>query len=172
MRITVRDALVGDAKGFAEIHVKSWQVAYVDYMNGEFLQSMSISKQEEQWNTILESPSEGKYVVAEDSRGVKAFAVYGPARDHDIEGDIAELVALNVHPEHWRNRFGSTLLLDVMKKAKALGYIEIYLWVIEGNEVAIELYTKHGFTHSGIRKVNTKHSGNPIDELRYSASLV
>lgn len=172
MDIVVRDAFVGDAAALAEIHVRAWQVAYEELMNKEYLAGLSVSQRESQWKGILENPGNRKYLVAEKGSAVRAFAAYGAARDRDVDKDTAELIALNVNPDFWRERLGETLLQAVMTKSREEGCEGVYLWVISGNTAAISLYKKYGFSHTGVSKTTDEHSGCSIDEDRYYASLL
>jgi RimJ/RimL family protein N-acetyltransferase len=171
MEIVVRNAILGDETSIAEVHVAAWQAAYREFMSTEFLNSLTIEKRRDMWETALKQPGKGKYIVAEIQNRIQGFAVFGPARDDDLDDFACELVALNVHPNHWRQKIGTTLIRSVFDSSSQENYESVHLWVIEGNLPAIRLYERFGFKNTGKSKTDSSHSGNPIHEIRYSTSL-
>jgi RimJ/RimL family protein N-acetyltransferase len=171
MEIVVRNATLGDEIPIAEVHVAAWQAAYREFMSAEFLSSLSVEKRREMWESALKHPGKGRYIVAEIQTSIQGFAVFGPARDDDLDETACELVAINVHPNYWRRKLGAGLLKSVLDIASQENYKSVNLWVIDGNIPAIRLYERFGFEYTGISKTDSSHSGNPIHELRYSTSL-
>lgn len=51
--MTIRNAIIEDAKDIATIHVKSWQVVYKGLIPQSYLNNLSISKREKSWQKIL-----------------------------------------------------------------------------------------------------------------------
>ncbi len=140
-------------------------------MSAEFLNALSIDKRREMWKSALKQPGKGRYIVAEMQNCIQGFAVFGPARDNDLDESACELVAVNVHPNYWRQKLGSSLLKSVLDSALHENYKSVHLWVIRGNSSAISLYERFGFNYSGKSKIDCSHSGSPIHEVRYSMSL-
>ena len=97
MDVTIRSARVGDEEAIANIHVLAWKVAYKRFMSEEYLSSLSVHEIKIEWKEILSHPGKGKYLIAKAGGIIKGFAVYGPARDEDLDDTAAELVALNIH---------------------------------------------------------------------------
>ncbi|MCR4690566.1 MAG: GNAT family N-acetyltransferase [Lachnospiraceae bacterium] len=58
-------------------------------------------------------------------------------------------VAVALYQEYWSCGIGRTLLEKVLEAAKKAGYEQAELNVVEGNEKAISLYKKLGFTECG-----------------------
>ncbi len=172
MEVFVRKAELGDAASIAKVHVAAWQAAYVEFMGNDFLNSLSVEQKKEQWVNALRQSGPGKYLVAEVENEVQGFAVFGPARDSDLDKSASELVALNVHPKFWRQKLGASLLKRVIENVSQECYESVHLWVIKGNSPAIELYERSGFEYSGASKSDSHHSGKALHELRYSKSLV
>ena len=49
----IRDAELRDARGIAEVHVRSWQAAYVGIIVDEELAELSVDQREQFWMQIL-----------------------------------------------------------------------------------------------------------------------
>ncbi|RAK28791.1 acetyltransferase (GNAT) family protein [Actinoplanes lutulentus] len=60
----------------------------------------------------------------------------------------AELVYLAVDPHSWGSGVGSALLAHVDAEARVAGFSELELWVIAGNERAIAVYERAGWTRT------------------------
>lgn len=172
MEVFVRKANLGDEESIARVHVAAWQAAYIEFMSIDFLNSLSVERKKEMWANALKQPGRGQYIVAEVQNHIQGFAVFGPARDSDLEESASELVALNVHPELWRQNLGASLLKRVLESVSQECYESLHLWVIKGNLPAIRLYERFGFEYSGTSKTDSRHSGSPLQELRYSKLLV
>ena len=54
----IRDAELRDARGIAEVHVRSWQAAYAGIVPDEDLARLSVDQREQFWAQIL---SKGVY---------------------------------------------------------------------------------------------------------------
>jgi hypothetical protein len=54
----IRRATINDARAIAEVHVKSWQVAYRGLLPEDFLQNLSVERREEQWRRALQNPEQ------------------------------------------------------------------------------------------------------------------
>jgi RimJ/RimL family protein N-acetyltransferase len=171
MEVFIRKAKLGDEASIARVHVAAWQAAYRGFMGSEFLNSLSIERKKEMWKNTLKQPGRGKYLVAEVKNNIQGFAVFGPARDSDLDESASELVALNVHPVFWRQNLGASLLKVVLDNVSLEKYKTLHLWVIKGNAPAIKLYEKFGFKYLGKSKTDSNHSGNPLHEMRYSRLL-
>jgi [ribosomal protein S18]-alanine N-acetyltransferase len=66
--------------------------------------------------------------------------------------DEAHVATFAVHPDYRRNGVGWRLLLHALKDTCQEGASHAYLEVRAGNESAIKLYEKFGFTRVGVRK--------------------
>ena len=168
----IRTALVKDVRLIAQIHVSAWQTGYKDIFPARFLASLSVTDKEQFWKKTLQNPGKGQYIVYENAQGIKAFAVFGPARDADLAETSAELVALNVCPQSWRQGIGKKLALSVIAETKNQHYKALFLWVVKDNLKAIRLYEQLGFCLEGKIKRDIRHTGEPLTEIRYSKKLV
>lgn len=165
MSIDVRKAKVGDEVRMAEILVAAWQHAYSGIMSPELLDALDINQKTDMWRTALERAGKGSYLVAEVNGRVEGFAVFGPARDKDLDGaESAEIVAINIDPDHWGSGLGCALLNTMIERLSTDGFGSIYLWVVEQNERALRFYHRNGFASEGGIKTDPKHTG--VQELR------
>jgi GNAT superfamily N-acetyltransferase len=97
---------------------------------------------EKDWRDWLD-PARGLKAVADDGAGL--VGAWVPA---DRDGAV-ELYSMWVHPR-WRGRgVGDLLVGEVVDWAAENGHAVVDLWVAEGNEVAEQLYRRHGFRMTG-----------------------
>lgn len=170
MSIDVRKAKVGDEVRMAEIQVAAWRRAYSGIMSPALLDALDINQKTAMWRNALERAGKGSYLVAEVNGRVEGFAVFGPARDKDLDGsESAEIVSINIDPDKWGYGLGCSLLNFMIERLSNDGYRSICLWVVEQNERAIRLYQRNGFVSEGKIKADPKHSG--IQELRFKRNI-
>jgi len=161
----IRRAEVTDAKCIARLHINVWRDTYMGIMPDSLLDNMDIDEYEKRWSKTLKDPGKGRYLVVDAGKELVGFATFGPARDEDLEGmNSAELVALNISSDYWRQNIGTDLLSAIIDSVKG-NYKNLYLWVAEKNDRAISFYEKFGFIQDGKTKTGNSH-GN-IVELRY-----
>ncbi len=90
MDVTIRNARVGDEDAIANIHVLAWQAAYKDFMSEKYLTSLSVHERKEGWKKTLSNPGKDNYLIAISGGIIRGFAVYGPARDKDLDDTASE----------------------------------------------------------------------------------
>ncbi|KFN02046.1 ribosomal-protein-alanine N-acetyltransferase [Bacillus clarus] len=66
--------------------------------------------------------------------------------------DESHITNIAILPEYRGQKLGDALLKEVIEQAKELGAKTMTLEVRVSNEVAKQLYRKHGFQNGGIRK--------------------
>ena len=173
MSIKVRDATIKDAEKIASIHVDAWRKAYAKYMPKSFLNALDKQQKTLEWERYLSGKDNGSYIVCKLNSSVEGFAVYGRARDTNLSNhNVAELVALNVHPDKWGLGLGSSMLEHVIKDSISKSRDAIYLWVITSNTRAIELYCRNGFIKQNNVREDSRLTGTPLHESRYIKKLV
>lgn len=102
-RMEVRPAALADARTIAEIHVRSWQAAYVDQVPDAYLASLSADQREPIWKEILAAtdwPRMGALVLVEDP-SVVGFTHLAPARDQNASPTTGEVTSIYLAPEVW-----------------------------------------------------------------------
>jgi hypothetical protein len=73
----IRLATPADARGIAEVHVRTWQIAYVDYFSAEYLEGQDRLLEADGLRRREEglANAEWQTVVAEEAGRVLGFAV-------------------------------------------------------------------------------------------------
>ncbi len=170
----VRPATVDDAPRIAEIHVRTWQIAYRGMVPDSILDNMNLKDREGRWREGLSKQAElGQSIFVVEHEGVLAgWILVGPSRDTDVElGEVFELCALYLHPDYWDKGYGYLLTThahDWVKKQQQWKCIT--LWVIEPNARARRFYERLGYRPDGGTKMWEKE-GCSIPELRYRMVL-
>ena len=164
--IALRIAKPDDARAIAEIHVAAWRAAYRGLMPDEFLAALSLEERTAMWSGILSRPSPSRVALAEMDGALAGFCSYGPTRD-DESPDVAEIYAVNIHPDRWRRGAGRALCEHAWREAIARGHTQVTLWVMSGNERARRFYRQLGYALDGTSRTETRLIGTPFDEVRF-----
>src|SRR5271165_2088735 len=90
----IRDAELRDARGIAEVHVRSWQAAYAGIVPDEVLARLSVDQREQLWAQILSKGGRATFVLVNRDL-VVGWSGFGPARDEDCDAIlVAELYGI------------------------------------------------------------------------------
>jgi GNAT superfamily N-acetyltransferase len=161
---TVRPATVDDADAIAQVHVRSWQVAYRGLVPDDHLDAIDWRQWATQRRAGLSDPRNQVQTAVLVDGGMAGFVAWGPARDEDTADRDQEVYAVYVDPPRWRSGYGSTLL------AHALGTVPdgtaVTLWVLEDNRRARRFYEGHGLSADGVTKL-VSIGGADLREVRY-----
>lgn len=156
--IEIRRARPEDARGLAEVHIRTWRIAYAHLLPAETLARLSVPARARRWERILRQNRNPTWVAMDGAR-VLGFASSGPARDPEPPAE-RELYALYLDPD----RHGSGVADGLIREA--IGDRAAYLWVLAGNARAIRFYEKHRFALDGVERVEDAADGTPLPELR------
>jgi ribosomal protein S18 acetylase RimI-like enzyme len=105
-------------------------------------------------------------LVAVGHDSVVGFCELAATRDLDGAPDVGEVMALYVHPDHWRRGAGEALVSAALSEAKRRQYRELTLWVLDSNAPARRFYEHVGFALDGERKVEERPTYS-LHEVRY-----
>ena len=154
----------------ASISVDAWQAAYRGIMPSAFLDALSAVDAQALWERTL---AEGgpSVVVFELDEQVVASCLFGALRDPDVAPGTAEIIALNVHPDHWRRSLGSQLTSFALDRLRAQGFRCATLWVLRDNLRARRFYERHGFQSDHTERSTSELIGSPLCELRYRITI-
>ena len=114
----------------------------------------------------------GQVFVAEDAGRIVGFCDFIPSRDKDVDPEaVAEIAAIYVLPEHWRQGAGRTLCRSALAEAGRQGYHSLTLWVLASNAAARHFYEAMGFRLDGAVKAEKLADGSPLHEVRFQIAL-
>jgi ribosomal protein S18 acetylase RimI-like enzyme len=167
--VMIRDALPKDAKSIANVHVSSWQHAYVNLMPADFLASLTatLPKRAAHWAHAIES-KEADVLVSEVDGNVIGWISVGPCRDEDKPAAASgEVMAIYVLAEYWGKGIGAELWTSGLKRLFDQGYKDITLWVLSANERAVRFYQGLGGREEPGSRRTLVRGGVSLDEVRY-----
>jgi GNAT superfamily N-acetyltransferase len=164
--VAVRRARPEDAVAIAEVHVRTWQAAYGEVLDPERLAAVTVAERLPLWNRLLAAPEQSIFVAEDDGR-VVAFAMVGPSRDPDADGELYAIYAL---PLAWGSGTGSELMAAALAALRESRYRTAILWVLERNPRARRFYEREGWICDGTRKEET-FLGSEVAEVRYAITL-
>jgi GNAT superfamily N-acetyltransferase len=153
----------------AQVHVRSWQVAYRGLLPGDYLDQLRPEDRARAYDFTSLDPLKPRTIVAVDEGLILGFATTAPSRDPDL-ANCGELCALYVDPESWGRGTGRALVSAARAYLFQLGFQRALLWVLRGNLRAERFYQADGWAADGARRTDTVW-GVTVDELRYQRGL-
>jgi GNAT superfamily N-acetyltransferase len=144
---TIRTATATDARGIAEVNIRSWRETYPGIMPETLLASLSLESCTRNWDKALATGS--CVIVAVMDERIVGFVSGGPNRQHeDNETGLAnscecELATLYLLRSHQKLGIGKALFEAFVNVMQSLGYITMAVWVSEQNP-ATGFYCKMG----------------------------
>jgi ribosomal protein S18 acetylase RimI-like enzyme len=169
--VPVREAILKDARGIAEVHVASWRWAYRELLPDHVLDQLSIDDREAIWRRSLASPEPRRgCLVEEDGGRIVGFAAFGPPEDEGEPAGTGALYAIYLTEAAAGRGIGRKLLERATEAMRAAGFRAAVLWVFEANERARRFYERAGWTLDGGRSTYRIDEGSePI--VRYRLEL-
>ena len=169
--MTIRTAILEDAKDIATIHVKSWQVVYKGLIPQSYLDNLSTSNREKSWQNILTN-SQTHTIVQEIDDLVVGFANFGQTRDQEKDyKTTGEITSIYLNPEYGRKGLATELVEFIFKDMKNRKFTQITLWGLDTNQIACKFYEKMGFKADGATKIDVRENFE-LREIRYLINLV
>jgi ribosomal protein S18 acetylase RimI-like enzyme len=102
---------------------------------------------EKQWRDEF---SRGEWIIAGEE-GKPPDALIGVTRSNDVPSTDRYLEYLWVSPKVRHSKVATNLIHVALKRLEASRVDTVWLWILDGNEPARELYNKLGFTTTGER---------------------
>jgi ribosomal protein S18 acetylase RimI-like enzyme len=126
----VRLARTSDVDDIAAVNVRSWQSHYSAVLPAEVLTSLDPRDLAMSWaSSILNPPlATQRVLVAVDADRVVGYVAIGPSQDPDVDGSTAELLALEIDPDHLRRGHGSRLMAAAVDHLRASGMETVVAW--------------------------------------------
>lgn len=164
--IRIREARTDDAAAMAEVNAAGWRAGYRGLVPHDYLEHLPVAQWRREMTEGLRSPRGDSFTrIAElDGEFAGYCFVAAPGREQPGDSRRAELVALYVEPQRWGLGAGGALVEAALAEAAERGYEEIELWTFEGNDRALGLYERHGFSPDGGRRPFAK-TGTPTVRL-------
>lgn len=147
----VRQANTADSVAISKLLADTWRVAFKDVFSKKFIQDLKDNR----WLPFLQkSFTEGTshILVSEIEGRIAGISMYGPSRDWENEDGIGEILSFYVHPDFWRKKVGSQLMVDTFEALKKEGFDRVDIWVLIENRRAIGFYEKMGFNITESKK--------------------
>jgi GNAT superfamily N-acetyltransferase len=155
MDVVVRQAVAGDARGIAAVHIQGWREAYAHLVPADSLAALSHEQRELRWAELIPAATPTVWVAADGSRVVgwaTASRGHGTPRDHELEG-------LYILASHYGSGAGQALL------DAAIGTEPAFLWVAEDNPRARAFYARNRFVADGAAETHPL-AGTPVRAIR------
>jgi len=156
-----RLAIPDDARAVAELHVRSWQVAYRGVVADDFLDSMDVDRRQEVIDRLIRDESRCLLVSERDGR-VAGFSMLG----HSDDEGWGEVLAIYASPDYWGVGVGYDLMTDSVGWLSEQGFERAMLMVLEANPRARAFYERQGWS-LGKRIRIENIGGRDLTEVRY-----
>lgn len=162
----IRTATAADAQKIAQIHIQTWRAAYRGQISDVALDALNVERRTAFWRERLTRAKDSVF-VAEDN-DVLGFCELIPSRDKDADPQtVAEIVAIYIHPAHWRKGAGRALYNYALTEARQRGCATVTLWVLASNSNARRFYEAMGFSLDGATKTEQASDGSNLHEIRF-----
>ena len=170
MTFTIELAVAADADAIADVHVRSWAVAYRGQIPDELLDYRTIEVRVGQWREWFDAPPLGSAMcVARVDGEIVGFIDYGACRDDDARPDWGEAYAMYLVREAWGTGIGRALFERATTDLITAGFTHLSLWVLDTNARARRFYEIAGWQADGAEKTEVR-AGFAMRELRYARS--
>jgi GNAT superfamily N-acetyltransferase len=163
----VREATPDDTEAIVSVTVAGWRAGYRDIVAPENLADLPVDRWRHEVGLGLRRPLDDAftYVAEIDGRFAGYCYVAAPSRESELGPAVAELVAIYVDPEQWRQGAGEALVGAAMERLAGLPYTEVALWTFKENDRAIAFYERDGWRPDGAEKIHAR-TGAPA--VRYT----
>lgn len=132
------------------IHALGWRDTYVGHVPGAYMERVIT---DDHWvDYFRQDHADGRchgLLLYRDDTPV-ACLNYGTARGQGpgCEG-WGELISFYTHPAERGKGYGGLLMEEALRRLRALGHKNAYVYVLRENEGARHFYAAHGFTWDG-----------------------
>lgn len=163
--MTIREAMLTDARGIAKVHVDAWRSTYTGIIPIAHLDALSYEKGTEKIARWFVHPfPQLKIFVAEHAtEGIVGFASGGLERDQDpvYKG---ELFAIYILQRWQRGGIGRVLVKRIADHIASLRVSNMITWVLEANPSRL-FYEKLG--GALVRKKMIEIGGKSLEEIAF-----
>ena len=153
----------------AQVHVRSWQVAYRTLLPDDYLDGLRPEDRAQMYDFASTDPAKPKTMVAEEGGLILGFATTMPSRDASLR-EHGELCALYADPEYWGRGIGVALIAAAREQLQSQGFAKALLWVLAGNVRAERFYRTDKWMPDGMSRTDTVWNAM-VNEIRYLRDL-
>ena len=169
-RLVVRAATADDVEGLAETAIAAWRVGFAGLVPESVDPTLAWRPARIADRVAGRVGDGGRILAAEVEGSVRGLSLYGPSRDRGASAAEGEIVALYVHPDHWRRGVGRALVESSLERLATAGYSEAIVWTLAHSPRNLAFYVALGFERDG--GIQRRPSfGSPL-EVRFRRSLV
>jgi len=143
--LLIRQATPADARAIAEVHIASWQAAYVGLIPQKHIDALDLEQRTMRHREHLKLGERPTIVACRSDGEVVAFASYGPSRGEGAGAEDGEFYALYAHPKAWGEGAGRLLTEHALAALASAGYRNTTVWVLDENQRARRFYERAGF---------------------------
>ena len=149
-----------------------WRSGYKDIVAPDRLADLPIERWRHEVGVGLRRPVADAFTYVAEVEGEFAGYCYvaAPSREADLGPEAAELVAMYVDPDHWRQGVGNTLMRAALERLAGLPYEEAVLWTFKKNDRAIAFYECYGWRPDGAEKIHAR-TGEPAVRFRRPVTM-
>lgn len=161
MTMEIRKLRPGDDLfAVSRVYEEGWRAAYRGLLPQDYLDSIPAGK----WVPYLEQAGRESLLLLKGEK-IVGTASCCASRMPELAG-WGEIVSLYLLPEYWGNSWGKSLLSAAVEQLESMGYRDLFLWVLEGNQRARAFYERMRFRPSGT-DVEHEIGGVPVREIQY-----
>ncbi|MDD2503811.1 MAG: GNAT family N-acetyltransferase [Clostridia bacterium] len=166
--ITIRLAVPTDAPDMAEVHMRSWEVAYKNIIPAEYINEKNATRPE-LYKRIITNDNKTQYVIRKCGETVGIMCVVATPQDDDADAGTCELEGIYLHPNYYRQGIGTQAMSFAFDLGRSMNKKTMTLWVFTENTNTIKFYEKCGFVADG--KTKTYDMGKAMGCIRMRRDL-
>ena len=149
-----------DLFAVSQVYRESWRAAYRGMLPQEYLDSIPAGK----WVPYLEQAGRESLIMLDGDKIIGTTS-YCASRVPELAG-WGEIISIYLLPEYWGRCCGKLLFSAVVEQLENMGYQNLFLWVLEGNQRARAFYERMGFRPGGIY-AEDEIGGMQVREIQY-----
>ena len=149
-----------DLLAVSRVYEESWRGAYRGLLPQEYLDSLPAGN----WVPYLEQAGRESLLLL-DGDGIIGTAGCCASRVPELSG-WGEIASIYLLPEYWGKGWGKLLFSAAVEQLEAMGYRDLFLWVLEGNQRARAFYARMGFRPSKTYRED-EIGGRIVREIQY-----
>lgn len=162
--VLIRWADGSDAESMARVHVESYHNAYRYLMPSDYLESITIERQQKYYEELIRCGGPDKAAVLSVAGQVAGCLVIGKVTG-DARDCYGEIFSIYLPPERQGEGYGRALLDWGIERFGEMGLTHVVLWVLSDNKDARVFYEHAGFINT--REERLIRRGTELVQVRY-----